>query len=53
MASSKNSIYKFFYALAALFLIAYIFTTVQDIYNWAGWMLAASLLSIALAFRGH
>lgn len=53
MASSKKSIYNFFYALAALFLIAYIVTVTQNIYNWAGWMLAASLLSVALAFRGH
>jgi BASS family bile acid:Na+ symporter len=53
MASSNNSIYKFFYVLTVLFLFCYIFTVVQDIYNWAGWMLAASLLSLALAFRGH
>jgi len=53
MASLNNSVYKFFYALAALFLIAYIFTVVQNIYGWAGWMLAACFLSIALAFRGH
>jgi bile acid:Na+ symporter, BASS family len=53
MASSKNPIYNFFYALAAIFLIAYIFTVVQNIYDWAGWMLAVFFLSIALAFRGH
>jgi bile acid:Na+ symporter, BASS family len=53
MASSNKSIYNFFYALAALFLIAYIVTVVQDIYDWAGWMLALSFLSLALAFRGH
>jgi BASS family bile acid:Na+ symporter len=53
MASAKNSIYNFFYALAAIFLIAYIFTVVQNIYDWAGWMLAVFFLSIALAFRGH
>ena len=53
MASSNTSIYRFFYALAALFLIGYIFTVVQEVYGWAGWMLAACLLCVALAFRGH
>ena len=53
MASAKNSIYNFFYVLAAIFLVAYIFTVVQNIYDWAGWLLAVFFLSIALAFRGH
>jgi BASS family bile acid:Na+ symporter len=53
MASSNSVIYKFFYALAAIFFAIYIFTVAQDNYGLAGWMLAASLLSLALAFRGH
>jgi bile acid:Na+ symporter, BASS family len=53
MASSNRLIYKIFYALAAIFFAVYIFTVVQDNYELAGWMLAASLLFVALAFRGH
>lgn len=53
MASSNRLIYKIFYALAAIFFAIYIFTVVQDNYGLAGWMLAASLLLVALAFRGH
>ena len=49
----RKSVYNFFYLLAALFLIAWIFVTIKDLHNWAGWLLALSLLSIALAFRGH
>ena len=53
MPSSNKSVYKIFYALAALFLIVYIITAVQGIYNWAGWMLAGCLLSLTIAFKGH
>lgn len=49
----RKSIYNFFYVLSALFLIGWIFVTIKDLHNWAGWLLGLFFLSIALAFRGH
>jgi BASS family bile acid:Na+ symporter len=53
MASAKNSIYNFFYILAGAFLVAYIFTTVQQVHEWAGWLLMLFFVSLAVAFRGN
>jgi BASS family bile acid:Na+ symporter len=53
MASAKNSIYNFFYILAGAFLVAYIFTTVQQVQEWAGWLLMFFFVSLAVAFRGN
>lgn len=52
MIPSKKSVYIFFYLLAALFLVAYIFVSVQQIHNWSGWILMLLFTSLALAFRG-
>lgn len=52
MASSKKSIYNFFYLLAAIFLIAWIFITVRQIHEWGGWLLMLFFISLAIAFRG-
>src|SRR5690242_5565584 len=49
----RKSIYNFFYVLSALFLIGWIFVTIKDLHNWAGWLLGLFFLSIAIAFRGH
>jgi bile acid:Na+ symporter, BASS family len=49
----RKSIYTFFYVLSAIFLIAWIAVTMQQMHNWGGWLLMLSLLSVAIAFRGH
>lgn len=51
--SAKRSFYSLFYGLAAVFLLVYIFVTLQEQHNWAGWILMSCLLSLAIAFRGH
>lgn len=53
MASSKLSGYNFFYILAAVFLIAWIFITVQQFHEWGGWLLMLFFVSLAVAFRGR
>jgi bile acid:Na+ symporter, BASS family len=49
----SKSIYNLFYLLSAVFLVAWIFVTVKESYNWAGWFLMSFFLCIAIAFRGH
>lgn len=49
----RKSIYNFFYVLSTLFLIGWIFVSIKEMNNWAGWVLALFFLSIAIAFRGH
>jgi bile acid:Na+ symporter, BASS family len=49
----SKSIYNLFYLLSAVFLVAWIFVTVKESYNWAGWFLMLFFLCIAIAFRGH
>jgi BASS family bile acid:Na+ symporter len=53
MVTSKKSVYNFFYLPVFIFLIAYIFTSVQQLHNWSGWLLMLCLLSLAIAFRGN
>lgn len=43
----------FFYGMAAIFILAYIFLTIRHVQVLSGWCLMLSLLSIALAFRAH
>jgi BASS family bile acid:Na+ symporter len=50
---NKKLVYNLFYAAAAVFLIAFIITTLQQMHEWSGWLLGLFFLSIALAFRGH
>ena len=50
---NKKSVYNFFYILASIFLIAWIFVSLQGFHNWGGWLLMLFFLSIAIAFRGH
>ena len=52
MASSKRSVYNFFYILAAVFLLAYIVVTIQELHHIAGWLLMLFFVSLAVAFRG-
>ncbi len=53
MAFSRRSVYFFFYALALVFLFAYIGVTVMAQYALAGWCLMLFFASLAVAFRGH
>jgi bile acid:Na+ symporter, BASS family len=53
MASSKRSVFSFFYLAAVIFLLGYIFITVQQMHNWGGWVLMLFFLSLAIAFRGN
>ena len=52
-STTKKPIYNFFFLLAALLLIVYIVLTVQDLHNWAGWILMLFFVSLAVAFRGN
>ncbi len=53
MTPSKKPVYNFFYLLAAVFLIAYIFITTQQLHEWGGWILMLFFISLAIAFRGN
>ena len=53
MASLKKSFYTACYIAAAIFLLAFVFTTYQEMYNWAGCLLALAFVSLAIAFRGN
>ncbi len=53
MHTSNKSVYNFFYLLAALFLLAYIFITIQQLHYWGGWLLLLFFTSLAIAFRGN
>ncbi|OLY94391.1 bile acid:Na+ symporter, BASS family [Cnuella takakiae] len=50
---NTKSVFSFFYAAAAVFLVAWLIVTVQQMHHWGGWLLMLSLLSLAIAFRGH
>lgn len=50
---NKKSVYTFFYLASAVFLIAWVFVTIQHMVNWGGWLLMLFFLSLAIAFRGH
>ena len=53
MTSSKISGYNFFYILAAVFLLAWIFTMVQNEHEWGGWPLMLFFVSLSIAFKGN
>jgi BASS family bile acid:Na+ symporter len=53
MPSSKKPFYNIFYISAAVFLLTYIFITVQHLHRWGGWLLMLFLISLAIAFRGN
>ena len=52
MAPAKRSAYTYFYFLAILFLLAFVFVTVKDMHEYGGWFLGLFFLSLAVAFRG-
>jgi BASS family bile acid:Na+ symporter len=51
MTAKKRSANSFFYILAAVFLLAYIFITIQQLHGWGGWILMLFFVSLAIAFR--
>lgn len=53
MATLKKSFYTACYIAAIIFLLAYIGTTMGNLYQYSGWVLMLFFLSIAIAFRGH
>ena len=53
MASFKISGYNFFYILSAIFLLAWVFITVQQIQEWGGWALMLCFVNLAIAFKGN
>jgi bile acid:Na+ symporter, BASS family len=50
---NKKSAYHFFYLVAALLLIAWIFVTVKQLHNWGGWLLMLFFFGLAIGFRGN
>ena len=52
MAVSKKRGYSFFYAVAVIFLLVYIISSLQQRHEWAGWLLMLFFISLAIAFRG-
>ena len=53
MTESKRTSYTVFYFVAALLAAGFIFFTVKDNHDTGGWLLTLSLISLAIAFRGH
>lgn len=53
MLSPKKSVFQFFYALAAVLMIAYIIITVQDLHHLGGLLLMLFFVSLAIGFRGN
>jgi len=50
---NKKSIYNLFYLAAAVLLIGWIFVSIEQLHNWAGWLLMLFFFSLSLAFRGN
>ena len=50
---NKKIVYNLFYLIAAVLLIAWIFVTIQQLHNWAGWILMLFFFSLGIAFRGN
>jgi bile acid:Na+ symporter, BASS family len=49
----KKSAYNIFYLTAAILLIAWLFFTIKQSYDLAGWLLMLFFFSLAVAFRGN
>ncbi len=49
----KKNFYKVFFLASALFFIAWIVLTMQQMHDWAGWLLMLSFLTLAVAIRGN
>ncbi len=53
MAVLKKSVYTACYIAALIFLLAFAFTTFQQMHEWTGWFLSLFFFSLAIAFKGH
>jgi len=53
MTTSKSPIFKFFYGLAAVSILAYLVLLFTGFRHIGGWLLMAFFTSLALAFRGN
>ncbi len=53
MPSNNKSSFTAFYLLAALFAMGYAVAAFNNVHQWAGWLLMAFFISLALAFRGN
>jgi bile acid:Na+ symporter, BASS family len=51
MAVTKRPSYNYFYIIAAIFLLVYIFISIRQVHAWGGWVLMLFFLSLAVAFR--
>ncbi len=51
--TDQKKIYKFFYGLAVLFVVAYLIFTLKELHSIAGWMLLLFFISLAIGFRGN
>lgn len=50
---NKKNVYNFFYLIAMVLLIVWIFVTLQQLHNWGGWLLMLFFFCLAIAFRGN
>lgn len=50
---ARKKIYNVLYGIASLLIVLYVFATVTNNYNTAGWLLALFFGSLAIAFRGN
>jgi BASS family bile acid:Na+ symporter len=53
MKTSSSPVYKLFYGLAAILILAYIVQLFTDLRHIGGWLLMAFFTSLAIAFRGN
>jgi len=53
MKTSSSPVYKLFYSLAAILILAYIVLLFTDLRHTGGWLLMAFFTSLAIAFRGN
>jgi len=52
MTAKNNSTYRFFFIAALVCAILYAFFTLREAHTTAGWLLVATFVSLAIAFRG-
>ncbi len=48
----KKSFYNLFYLISLILLIAWIFVTIEQLHDFAGWLLMLFFFALAIAFRG-
>ena len=49
----RKSFHVLFYAIAMALLLGWLFATVKDFHDWAGWLLMLFFFSLAIALRGN